>query len=261
MTILIRYTREVFYDIRFCVLDNILESYSGEDQVVVGEHDSDSSIDTEVKCSLGDGVAELNTDEAEDLTGHANHEDRSESPGIVMTNDSSFISEYERIRMRNIAERDAEFKRLYPSFEDEMRILKAKKTKKVKSKEQVVPLLPTRSSNRIRCRVPNSELNGHGDRMAVTGDADGCASDESENIYKSQNDQGSRDDGMHDICVVEPCDPSGDGVEIVLPDGLSDQDLVTEHRSLDKKETLTNEETQDEYRGKFSCIPCDMIFR
>ena len=115
-----------------CVLDDILQSYSGEDKAVAGEHDSDHLIDTEVECSLGDGVAELNTYEAEDLAGHANHEDtvdRSESPGIAMTNDSSFISEYERIRMRNIAERDAEFKRLYPSFEDEVRTLRVKKNK------------------------------------------------------------------------------------------------------------------------------------
>ena len=87
------------------------------------------------------------------------------------------ISEYERIRMRNIAERDALFRQMYPDFENEVRALKLKGQRE-KSKKKITYIGSPRKSSRLRVRSElleeDSQVNGLNEEMVNLNDVSGA---------------------------------------------------------------------------------------
>ena len=69
------------------------------------------------------------------------------------------ISPYERIRNELVAAREAEFKKLFPNFEQEVRGLKVQKSRITKEKRIVHPG-PSRRSSRLHQASSNVEIDG-----------------------------------------------------------------------------------------------------
>ena len=148
------------------------------------------------------------------------------------------ISEYERIRNQRIAEREAEFKRLFPNFGNEVRGLRVAK-KPRKKKARCPSGLPSRRSSRGGVgRVEGCLTSQLSDGVEVVEDIierevdyidDGCAA--------------SEEDDNHEMVPSDPdFEARAGGVE-----------GAHEHVQMDGDGVDNN--------GKFGCLPCGLAFR
>ena len=143
------------------------------------------------------------------------------------------IFPYERIRNERVAAREAEFKKLFPNFEGELRGLKVKKVRMTKERRKVDPG-PSRRSSRLH-QAP-STIDGLGDKevfenIAGTSTMDNGDGAPSEAVDLSDRDAGgdAADDSSDEVATVE-----------ISELGLGDINPPT---------------------GKIACLPCAMQFR
>ena len=108
--------------------------------------------------NLVNDASETAADDSDELCGviATDHEMHSEDENSI--NGLPALSEYERIRNRIIAERDAELRKLYPSFEQDVRALSSIPKKKRKSKKNAVPAPASRRSSRLSKYTMSPEL-------------------------------------------------------------------------------------------------------
>ena len=79
------------------------------------------------------------------------------------------ISPYERIRNERVAAREAEFKKLFPNFEQEVRELKVQRSRVTRGKRKVDPVPSRRSSRLHQAPSPVDGMDGTEDTEIIAG--------------------------------------------------------------------------------------------
>ena len=182
------------------------------------------------------------------------------------------ICEYERIRNRIIADRDAEFRRMFPAFEDEMKELKMQKQRKKKSADiGQASVLPVRKSNRIKARdgqealvESNSTISENNDDFAVMELSDD--SHTVETIVVGEHVYGAWDIGA-EYCISDSIVNKDDTLEVVTGSEVPEVSehvsrvAVSENASIDCANSFNQELVESSNLGKYGCLPCGMKFR
>ena len=209
----------------------------------VGDHNMNNSDEADTQMSQCDNNQKDSLDSSEEEEDQVS---TSALQHVLSTPISSSVplSDYERVRMFRIAEIQAEFRRLCPSFEEDVR---AVKIPKVKRKPRVAQLCqPTRASSRIRCQKDKSSL-------------------EIDINVRSEANLGPSED-MAVECSLET--EQGDeempesSIECSMETEKSDEDLPESASSNDLSEADVGEkENSGENLGRFGCQPCGLTFR
>ena len=165
------------------------------------------------------------------------YEDKKEDNEMEAPDDDN-LSLYERIRNQRVAAVQAEFKRLFPSFENEVLGLKVSR-KKRKTGKTLRPALIVRRSGRKRSSVVSNceDVSGSNEEDRGRTDEDSVVDDQTRSVVElqvSDTDNGGFSAG--------PAGDDSDMPELGFENsGQANPDLAA--------------------LGKFGCIPCDMSFR
>ena len=143
------------------------------------------------------------------------------------------ISPYERIRNERVAAREAEFKKLFPNFGEELRVMKVQKIRKPKERRKLDPV-PSRRSSRLH-QAPSTII-GFDDFQVAENIAGASTTDNGDGVPSMIVDLGDSDAG-------------GDAA-----DDISDE-VVT--NAVEISELGDNSPPT----GKIACLPCNMQFR
>ena len=249
------------WDVASFVIENIISSITCRDQ---GSADEEINITQNLDLNGEEGSYVIQSSDIEDnLSANdaiSSDSDEYQSEVIASTSQGNVVSEYERIRMRIIADREAAFKELYPSFEEEMRALKGKKTSKKRPKTPSVGLLPTRSSSRIRQKVSAVDFPEHHDISNMTGQGSMIVTEE-ENfcgfVVPSTGDCiGAASDGKEGI--------EADAIDVVEMDAFvaSEVEVRDQNEGAEQVQVgSSGAEISDSRIGKYACLTCDKSFR
>ena len=205
------------------------------------------------------------------------------------TFDHYALSEYEKIKLRFVAEREAEMRRLYPTFLEDLRALKVQKPRKQRSKVPV-DLVSTRSSNRIRNRTILADssnqdilhLNKEFDQgdlivkegvgkvsnsgdvsLAVSADRNEMVSGDinvaeeleaAESIVCENQEDNESSGATQDEMLVNEEDNESTGA-------AQNEMLVVAESGNEAVYHMVADEISVSTRGKFVCLPCDRSFR
>ena len=266
------------------ILEDIVSNASQDQESAEGSDDLTRSLGLEEEYDLNQGnVLELR-DNDKDSSDSCEYDDdasyHNESSSVDNLDELNVVdrtsqvceySEYEMIRMKIIAERDAAFRELYPSFGEELKALKFRKSRKKRSKAPS-DNLPTRTSSRIRNKMlvddftePNVNLgirddvnmseNGEVivDLVSSSGDGTGTIADE----WESREVEAVCDseDAMVAETEADVGDPCGQGEEIHL------SETSRECENSFQGEDVTDSDFSASTLGKYACLPCEKSFR
>ena len=234
------------------LLDSLLST------VVEGINVDASSVTTTVTTSVTSEVASSATSEVTSI---------SEAAPVML------IFEYERRRNERVAAFQAEFDERYPSFEKEVRSLKAMKTALPRKKKLPCFLAPARRSGRILCQVQElSNLVDHHSDGIVPDLVDLEAQKEViETILLEDHDEitdagwtEDYDDASEEVSVAD----LDEGLVSEVPEEMVTDGGDTEVYEEDAEESnagdlLTGEGEAGDIRelGKHACLPCGLAFR
>ena len=174
------------------------------------------------------------------------------------------ISEYERIRLANIAEIKRLMKLQYPTFEDDVKALKVVERRKKtapKSKE----VIPMRKSSRLGTKMKVLDIDTSISAVSVV-DADGDQVESepmivSDNAVVTLNEEGYSSDSQVLENTVEHEGYSNEShAEITTNEEINDSSNVTSEE-IDDETTSQVSQFEIEPAARFACIPCSMKFR
>ena len=160
------------------------------------------------------------------------------------------VSEYERIRLQTIAERDALFKQMYPDFETELRAFKVTKVVKRKPRRTAEPRLPSRKSSRIKNQYLSLNLDAQENEPEYQ-DND-LLEDSSEVVQFESDDNDNRDT----LDIEEMADDVNENANVDEELGVS----AEVGSSIDGDFEADVDECPY-HMGRFACEPCGKSFR
>ena len=241
------------------LLDKIFEKKSADDIIKNMEKQNDNQIVSEVIDTLLTNAVTVGEQKKQ--------QKNAEGPEI---------SEYERIRNEIVAEREAEFRKRFPTFQQEVRALRVVRTT-LPRRKKLLPSTPVRRSDRNRCQ------SDHPEGLAVEVSTDNSADVVEENLDSLE--LSSFSGGFDEfVSAQHGNEASGGGdTDLAVPNTCIDED--EEHNQDEANHTLvgvggrqgergdgdmgqevtavTNEErdaAEKAFLGKHGCLPCGMSF-
>ena len=235
------------------LLDSLLST------VVEGINVDASSVTTTVPTSVTSEVASSATSEVTSSV--------SEAAPVML------IFEYERRRNERVAAFKAEFDERYPSFEKEVRSLKAMKTALPRKKKLPCFLAPARRSGRILCQVQelSNLVDHHSDGIAPDLVDLEAQEEVMETILLEDHDEitdagGTEDyDDASKAVLVADLDEGlvSEVHEEMVTDGGDTEVYEEDAEESNAGDLLTGEGEAGDIRelGKHACLPCGLAFR
>ena len=234
---------------------NICEEGSEDEVLSETDHDLCNDLDNQDSLFINDPVSEADVSpvELEEPVSSFRHASLKNYP----------VSEYEKIRNRIIAEREALFQLMNPTFNDELKVLKGV-IKRKKAAPKCTDNVPSRKSNRIRNRKVNEEANISNERSEISNRESNSDNLELESVETcSPHEQGDdtldEEVGQEEILVTADWTVGCSDAEVQDEEEL-DVDYV-EYASINapRNESVDNIPMSDV--GRFGCNPCGMTFR